>query len=84
MVASQSLLDFLAFQMGCNYLSDLRFLSGVQQKILIKKLELLQPCEEDVQEWNDLLEYLVGIPSQSTAAKAKQALLKTLEQTSMS
>lgn len=43
MTAEQSLLDLLSIQMGCMYLSDLRFLSPEQRRYLAQKLERIHP-----------------------------------------
>ena len=40
MTAEQSLLDLLSIQMGCMYLSDLRFLSPEQRRYLAQRLDL--------------------------------------------
>lgn len=57
MTVDQSLLDLLSIQMGCMYLSDLRFLSPEQRRYLARRLELLIPRQEDIREWNDALDY---------------------------
>ena len=41
MTTEQSLLDLLAIQMRCEYLSDLHYLTGEQQRYLAAKLERL-------------------------------------------
>ena len=42
MMARQSLLDLMSIQIGCMYLSDLRFLSPEQRRYLARKLERLR------------------------------------------
>lgn len=80
MTAEQSLLDLLSIQMGCMYLSDLRFLSLEQRRYLAQKLDCLTPREEDIREWNDALEYLTGAPPEDTARAAKERLVHLLSQ----
>lgn len=80
MTAEQSLLDLLSIQMGCMYLSDLRFLSSEQRRYLARRLELLTPREEDVREWNDALDYLAEAPPEDTARAAKERLVHLLSQ----
>ena len=80
MMVEQSLLDLLSIQMGCMYLSDLRFLSLEQRRYLAQRLDRLTPREEDVREWNDALEYLTGAPPEKTAQAAKERLVHLLSQ----
>ena len=78
MMVEQSLLDLLAIQMKCDYLSDLRFLSSEQRRYLAQKLDRLTPREEDLQDWNDALTYLTGMPQGKTAVEAKRNLIERL------
>lgn len=78
MMVRQSLLDLMSIQMGCMYLSDLRFLSPEQRRYLARKLERLTPREEDTRDWNDALEYLTGSRPEPTARAAKQRLTDLL------
>ncbi len=80
MTAEQSLLDLLSIQMGCMYLSDLRFLSPEQRRYLAQRLDRLTPRQEDIREWNDALEYLTGAPPEDTAQAAKDRLVHLLSQ----
>ena len=66
MMARQSLLDLMSIQIGCMYLSDLRFLSPEQRRYLARKLERLTPREEDPRDWNDALESLTGARPEQT------------------
>ena len=79
MTAEQSLLDLLSIQMGCMYLSDLRFLSPEQRRYLAQSLERLTPRKEDIREWNDALDYLTGAPPEKTAQAARERLIHALE-----
>lgn len=78
MIVKQSLLDLLAIQMKCEYLSDLRFLSLEQRRYLAQKLDQLTPREEDVRRWNDALTYLTNAPPEATARVAKERLVALL------
>lgn len=80
MTAEQTLLDLIAIQMGCVYLSDLRFLDSMQRRHLAGKLERLTPREADLQEWNDALDYLTGAPPEKTAQAARERLVQLLRQ----
>lgn len=78
MMVEQSLLDSMTVQMGCAYLSDLRFLSGLQRRRLAKKLSRIPPREEDLRDWNDALEYLTDLPPEKTCSEAKSKLIEQL------
>lgn len=78
MMVEQSLLDLLAIQMKCEYLSDLRFLTQEQRQYLAHKLECLTPREENIRDWNDALVYLTGAPPENTAQTAKKRLVSLL------
>ena len=80
MMVEQSLLDLMSIQMGCMYLSDLRFLSQEQRRYLAQKLDRLTPREEDVREWNDALAYLAAGPPETSAQAAKERLIYLLSQ----
>lgn len=82
MTVEQSLLDLLSIQMGCMYLSDLRFLSQEQRRYLAQRLERLTPWEADIRDWNDALDYLTGAPPEDTAQAAKERLVYLLSQPS--
>lgn len=78
MMVEQSLLDLLAIQMKCEYLSDLRFLTQEQRQYLAYKLECLTPREEDIRDWNDALAYLTRSPPAMTALEAQRTLVNAL------
>lgn len=77
---TQSLLDLVSIQMGCEYLSDLRFLDSGQREILARKLERIPPGDTSLFEWNDALEYLADGPPEQTREAAKERLLMLLTQ----
>lgn len=78
MPRKQSLLESLSFLMGCEYLSDLRFLPSGQRRQLAKELARLPVQEEDRCEWNDALQYLTEEPPQPTARAARDLLVRRL------
>lgn len=64
-----SLLDMLSLQMGCTYLSDLRFLNAFQYRKLAEILAVLPAEDFDLREWKDALRYLTGENRQAMNAK---------------
>ena len=78
MMMKQSLLELLSIQMGCEYLSDLRYLTITQRNYLAQKLKLLSPRQEDLRDWNETLTYLTGAPEEKTALAAKARLIELL------
>ena len=80
MAEKWSLLEFMSAQMGCEYLSDLRFLSGERRRELARRLEPLSPGAGDMRDWNEALEYLTGAPPEKTAAQAQKTLIRLLAQ----
>ena len=74
----QSLPDLLSVQMGCRYLSDLRFLSPEQRCRLAQKLGALPAREDKVRDWNAALAYLSGAPPEKSAQAAKEHLIQSL------
>lgn len=74
-----SLLEAMSIQMGCAYLSDLRFLDGVQRGILAEKLESIPARAADLRDWNDALEYLTrNSRPMADAEQARAALIAAL------
>ena len=80
MMVERSLLDLMSIEMGCMYLSDLRFLPLEQRRYLAQKLDGLTPREEDIRDWNDMLGYLTNAPPESTTQAAKARLVSLLSQ----
>ena len=64
-----SLLDMLSLQMGCTYLSDLRFLNAFQYRKLAEILAVLPAEDFDLREWKDALRYLTGENRQAMNVK---------------
>jgi len=74
-----SLLDVMSLHMGCEYLSDLRFLDKTQRAALAEKLKSLPVRAADLHDWNDALEYFTGDhQSKATTEQARAALISGL------
>ena len=73
------LLETLARQMDCAYLSVLKYLDPRRRKKLAGLVRSLEACAVPCAEWNDALIYLGGGESCSTAEKARTALLELLD-----
>lgn len=73
-----SLLDYLTWRMGCNCLSDLRFLTDSERNRLAWEIEKLSPDMVSLREWNEALEYLTGAKPRRTDAEARDALVSAL------
>lgn len=58
--ADMSLLDYLAWRAGCDYLSDLRFLTSAQKLRLVHVLESVPAEAASLAQWRDALDYLAG------------------------
>jgi len=77
-VKSHYLLDVLKATFGCEYVSDLHFLSTSQKVRLKYLLEEINAEDFSLQEWNNALDYIVKEPAQPTPGKAKAALQAAL------
>lgn len=75
---NESLLDWMARLAGCEYLSDLRKLSGRQRLNLLTALEPITAQENEIRQWNDALDYLFRGNAQPSAAAARDAILRQL------
>lgn len=74
-----SLLDTLSAQIGCTYLSDLRFLNTLQHKQLAEILKCISAETFELREWNDALSYLTeNSQSRTDAKQARTALINWL------
>lgn len=70
-----SLLDAMAIQARCEYLSDLRYIDDVQRARLARALEKISPEAGTLFEWNDALAYMTGETAQPTQRAAKERLI---------
>ncbi len=73
-------MDVLAAEMGCEYVSDLHFLSCCQRVRLAGKVERIPADAAALFEWNDALYYLARGRPERTAQAAKERLLALLRQ----
>ena len=72
------LLEYLAYQAGCAYLSDLHSLNGSQRVRLARLLEQIPADAADLHTWNDALDYLAQAPPANTAEAARERLSAAL------
>jgi len=79
-----SLLEVMQAQMGCAYLSSLRFLNDWERAQLARNLEKIQPDMAGLRDWNDALAYLAKLPPESTPEAARERLIAVLSQTGCS
>ena len=70
-----SLLDLIAVQMNCMYLSELQYLSREEREHLAEKLKKIPAAAEDLRQWNDALQYLTGEREPKQTAQEAQAAL---------
>lgn len=70
-----SLLDLLAENAGCPFISDLRHITGKERLQLADKLEDISPGEYPLPVWNDALNYLISAPPQQTSEEARKLLI---------
>lgn len=75
---SLPLLDYLAYQGGCAFLSDLRSLNTAVKRRLVQTLEHIPPEAASLQEWRDALEYLTGAKTDADAAGTRRSLIAAL------
>ena len=81
MEKKRELLEYLAEEAGCNYLSDLR--CGANFHFLQRLLQVqIQPEDYPLKEWNEAACYITGQTVDFvTAEEAYRFLLKRLEET---
>ena len=69
------LLERCTEEVGCTYLSDLRYLDTKARFRLAGAVEQIPPGEYSLAEWNDALDYLAGGSPAPSTGEAKQRLL---------
>ena len=69
------LLERCTEEVGCTYLSDLRYLDTKERFRLAGAVEQIPPGEYSLTEWNDALDYLAGGAPAPSTGEAKQRLL---------
>ena len=72
------LLEYLSYQAGCAYLSDLRYISGWRRARLARVLEEIPAETADLRTWNDALDYLAQAGPEQTAETARARLIAAL------
>ena len=72
------LLEYLSYQAGCAYLSDLRYISGWQKARLVRVLDEIPAEAADLRTWNDALDYLAQAGPEQTAETARARLIAAL------
>ena len=70
-----TLIDYLARGAGCEYVSELNYLSFSQKESLISVLAQMDPGTYPLAKWNEALSYLAKLPPQKTVEEARRALL---------
>lgn len=75
MKRKQSLLDMLAENAGCPFISDLRHISGKERLRLADKLDEISPGDYPLPVWNDALNYLVSASPQISPEAAHRLLI---------
>ena len=75
--APMSLLDHLANCIGCTMLSDLRHITHLERRRLIRILEQTAPEDASLKDWNALV-YLTGTTAEPTASSARIRLIDGL------
>ena len=80
-VMDRPLLDVIAKELCCEYLSDLRFMRSFSRIRVARFIEeTVSAADASLNEWNDALSYLVNAPAEKTQAEARQRLLDCLRQ----
>jgi hypothetical protein len=71
-----SLLDYMMFKLGCDYLSDLKFLSPQRRAVLTWELGKIKPEMTSLADWNRSVTYLTGKKANyQDRAAAKEGLM---------
>ena len=73
-----NLLEYLAWKLGCQYLSDLHYLDSWRRRCLVCAVQEINPADYGVAQWNDALEYLTKELPEKTAAAAYKRLVAIL------
>lgn len=80
MIDGKDLFEYCAEKMGCDYISDLRFLGKEEKVRLSAVIENISKEEAPLFQWNDALCYLAGYGRIATSsAEARSLLLKYLQ-----
>lgn len=74
-----SLVEYLAYKAGCEYISDLPRMGPVGKRKAGKALENVAPDMYTLKQWNDALSYIAGKPEEDTPELARQVLAEALQ-----
>lgn len=78
-VMDRPLLDVIAKELCCEYLSDLRFMKSFSRIRAARFIEERIPASDaSLNEWNDALSYFASAPAENTQVEARQRLLEFL------
>ncbi len=76
MIMEASLIDVLAKELRCEYISDLRFLPACEHRKAARYIEEKIPADAaSLFEWNDALEYVCSAKPESTPEAARERLI---------
>lgn len=73
-----SLVEYIAYKVGCTYISDLPRLDALGK---LKAAAIVESVDADVyplKEWNDALQYIVQESAEPTAEAARTTLINKL------
>ena len=73
-----SLVEYIAYKAGCEYISDLHTLDEVKKRKAFRAVEKVMPEMYPLMQWNDALQYVVKAESEQTSAAAKMLLMSML------
>lgn len=76
---SLSLVDYLAAQLGCEYVSDLHFLDTLSRLRLAHVVSKLSPDDWPLEEWNDALKYVTNKETADNCMLAYDTFLSGLQ-----
>lgn len=73
-----SLVEYIAYKAGCEYISDLHTLDEVKKRKAFWAVEKVMPEMYPLTQWNDALQYVVKADPEQTAEDARTALIAAL------
>lgn len=78
MVVQIPLIDWLAYQAKCSFISDLRDLGPAGRARLLHIVGQIQPDAASLSEWNQALDYVMGAPPCQSGTEAKSQFMRIL------
>ena len=74
-----SLIDLLAYRMGCTYISDLKNAAAQGDgPRLLHAITNTRAEDHPLREWNDMLDYLFSAPAEGSAKDARMKAISLL------